>query len=278
MPYVLELHAFLLSMTARQREIGSFIFIGYVFIGLLVAGCLAPPALGQSLTPDRPGFGTSSASVMTGELQVEGGYRFSKEHAERQHALGEMLLRYGFSEWLELRGGLNSFVLVGDPPFDERGYVGTSLGAKIPLLAPAGAPAETANLSVVAMTTLANATGSFETDGERVRQEARLAYDYPLGERWTVSTNAGLRFFFIDKPDTEWLASGTLAANLSARGAAYVGYAGIFADDGASDTYAEAGLTYNLARTTQVDVHGGLRLGDNDRSNFFAGVGFVQRL
>ena len=77
---------------------------------LLVAATIfaSTPAAGQIIT-DRPDFADATAPVPVGILQAESGYLFAKTTGTSRHTLGQLLVKTGISERMEIRLGINSY-------------------------------------------------------------------------------------------------------------------------------------------------------------------------
>lgn len=232
---------------------------------LLLLAALPGTATAQ-VVPDRPGLGDGSSVVGPQVFQAEMGYALNDDSGFTQHEFGQLLLRYGVNHFLELRGGINSYVFTDGTD----GYNGTSVGAKVRLWR-----SELAQLSGVATTGLPTGTGPFDTRDDRARQELKLAFDGALGSNLSLTVNGGLSFFYTDNAQTEWLFIPTLSSSLNERAGFYVGYAGFYAENGNAN-WVEGGLTYLVNPNTQLDVNTGLRL--DERSDlFFLGVGLAHR-
>lgn len=234
--------------------------------GLLLLVGVAPRVGPAQVMPDRPGFGEGSTVIEAGAGQVELGYALNDTDGATQHEVGQLLLRYGLNDVLELRGGVNSYVL-GD---GDDGYTGTNVGAKVRLWR-----SSLAQLSGVATTALPTGTGPFNTRDDRARQTLKLAFDGALGNNLSLSVNGGLRFFYTDDAQTEWLFIPSLGTRLDERTGFYVGYAGFYPE--ATDAHwVETGLTYLVTPATQIDINTGLRL-DEGSTPFFLGLGLAHR-
>ena len=61
------------------------------------------------MVTDRPDATESAVTVGVGVFQLESGYTFDKADGVRIHSLGEILLRVGVADILELRFGINSY-------------------------------------------------------------------------------------------------------------------------------------------------------------------------
>jgi hypothetical protein len=244
---------------------------GVAFIlaaALLLSGGLPSSALAQ-ISADRPGFGDGTATVAPGTFQAGLGYAVNGNGATR-HELGQLFLRYGVTDALELRGGVGSYEVTDG----ENGYNGTGVGAKLRLFQNA-----TSALSGVATLGLPTGTGAFDTVDDRARQTVKLAYDGALGEGLTLSVNGGASFFYAagtqEDRAVQWLLIPTLSFGLTETTGAYVGYAGFY-DDGPSANWVEGGLTFLATPDTQLDVNTGLRVDDNG-DDFFLGLGVAHR-
>lgn len=237
----------------------------------VVAACstllllIEPGPAAAQFAPDRPGFGDGTSIVRAQTLQAELGYALGV-NGRTTHELGQLLLRYGMNDALELRGHVNSYV-VSDR---ADGYSGTGVGAKVRLWR-----SPLSQLSGVATLDLPTGTGPFDSPDDRARQELKLAFDGALGDNLTLSANGGLRFFYTDDAQTEWLFIPTLSTNLNARTGFYVGYAGFYTEN-MDMNWVEGGLTYLSGPNTQLDINGGLRLDEGSR-RVFLGLGLAHR-
>ncbi len=231
---------------------------------------MAPASAVGQISADRPGFGDGPATVTPGTVQAEFGAFVANDDAEANPdfktnaELGQLLLRYGVADVLELRGGVGSVAL--DAPDTE--YTGTSVGGKLRL-----AQSSLSALSVVSTWALPTGSGAFEN--ERVSQTLALAFNGALGEGLGLSANAGTSVPYGGDADPSYLFIPTLSFGITDRVGGYVGYAGFYAT-GLNRNYVEAGLTLLSSPNTQLDVNTGLQV-DENRSAFFAGLGLAHR-
>jgi hypothetical protein len=237
---------------------------------LLLAAGGTGPATAQ-ISADRPGFGDGTTTIAPGTVQAGLGYAFNG-NGLNSHELGQLLLRYGLTNGVEVRGGVGSYV-INESPADD-GYAGTAVGAKVRLFRN-----DLTALSGVATLGLPTGTGAFDTSDDRARQELKLAFEGALGEDITFSVNGGASFFYNsgvqDDRAVEWLFIPTLSFSVTETTGAYVGYAGFY-DDGPNANWVEGGVTYLYNTDTQLDVNTGLRVDDNG-DDFFLGVGVARR-
>lgn len=258
-----------------------FLFRAF-FASLVLLASVDVPARAQ-LTADRPGFGDGASTVTPRTVQMELGYAYTG-NGETTHELGQLLLRYGLTNALELRGGIGSLFLTNPRRSAslattagsvwEGGYSGTSAGVKLRLY-----DTRATTLSSVATVELPTEAGTNRTPDDRARQEVKLAFDASLIRSLTVSVNVGTAFFyasgFRDDRASEWLFIPTLSMPLSDSIGTYLGYAGFYSDS--PDTHwLEAGLAVLEDSDTQFDVNAGLRL-DGQSDAFFLGGGIAHR-
>lgn len=235
-------------------------------LALLLAATLSlAPSASAQISADRPGFGDGTATVAPGTFQAGLGYAVNG-NGVTSHELGQLFLRYGVTDALELRGGVGSYEVTDG----ENGYNGTGVGAKLRLF-----QNETSALSGVATLGLPTGTGAFDAVDDRARQTLKLAYDGALGDGLTLSVNGGASFFYTDDSAVEWLLIPTLSFGLTETTGAYVGYAGFY-DDGLNANWVEGGLTLLATPDTQLDVNTGLRVDDNG-DDVFVGLGVAHR-
>jgi hypothetical protein len=240
------------------------------------------------ISADRPGFGTGSATVGAGTFQAELGYQFRSTWmpmvgqgfttGANTHELGQGLFRYGITDALELRAGLNSYVLIsGSNSGYTDYYSGASLGAKVRLF-------QTQTMRLGGLATLDLPTELPSGPDDRARQELRLAFDTDLGDRFQLAINGGTSFYYSagiqNDRAVEWLFIPTLSADLTLSLDAYVGYAGFYGTFGGnsySRDWLESGVTYRLTPDTQLDLNLGTRIGMDDVSDLSIGVGVSKR-
>lgn len=251
----------------------NFVSLREVLAGVLVLllGASVPLASSAQISADRPGFGDGTTTVAPGTFQAGLGYAFNG-NGINNHELGQLLLRYGVSDRIEVRGGVGSYVVV-ESPFDN-GYSGTSVGTKVRL-----AQTDVWTLSGVGSVSLPTGTGVFDTRDDRARQEVKLAFDGALGETITLSVNGGASFFYSagvqNERAVEWLFIPTLSFGVTESTGAYVGYAGFY-NEFVNRNWVEGGITFLPNSDTQLDVNTGLRL-DEASDGFFLGLGVARR-
>jgi hypothetical protein len=252
---------------------------------LLLAGLLAAPAAAQlsgledPIVADRPDFTEGTSILDTGHFQLEGGYTFTRLGEEESHTFGELLLRYGFSQRIELRLEAGSYDRIETDGAGERisGFEDPGIGLKLRLTDAAtwipGQPA----VAVVAGTSVP--VGDEELTSDAWEPSAVLAFDWELFDLIGLGANLGAAA--LDGEDGRftqvyWSASG--GYGLTERLSGYLEYYGISEDEegGPSLHYLDAGLTYLIHNDLQVDIRVGRGLNGEDPDDYI-GVGAAVR-
>jgi len=260
-----------------------------VFAVALLAFMIAPAAQAQ-ISSDRPGFSNSAATVSQGTFQTELGYSFLNtadvfgDESQTTHNVGELLLRYGVTDAVELRAGVGSLQFVetvdGTSPGEttyESGYFGPTIEAKARLL-----QTSTTTVSAFSQTLIPVRTGIYDDSflDDRARQSLALLFDGSLGEGLSLTLNAGSNFFWsagdeFSSRDATAFFIPTLSIGINDQAGAYVGYYGEYTKD-VNTNFVEGGFTYLVSRDTQIDINTGYRI-DENADQFFVGVGLAQR-
>lgn len=245
---------------------------------LLAAGLLSAPAaaqlsgLDEPIVADRPDFTEGTSILDTGHFQLEGGYTFTRLDEEEGHTFGELLLRYGLTERIELRLEAGSYDRIDTGDSRISGFEDPGIGLKVRLTDAAtwipGAPA----VAVVAGTSVPVGDGELTSDAWE--PSAVLAFDWELSDRLGVGANlGGAALEGEDGRFTQatWSVSG--GYGLTDRLGSYLEYYGISEDeeDGPTLHYLDAGLTYLIHGDLQLDVRVGRGLNGEDPDDY---VGF----
>jgi hypothetical protein len=238
-----------------------------LFVLVLLGSLGLRSALAQIGT-DRPGFADGAVTVDDQIVQAELGYAVHR-NGGTAHDVGQLLLRGGLTDRIELRGRVGSLQITDGEP----GYDGAALGTKVSLF---DTPA--AMVGVVAMTDLPLATTPRASD--RARQELALAFTGALSERVILTMNTGTHFFFSGGPQNDRASEGffvpTLALGLSETVGAFFGYAGFYGTAG-NRNWIEGGLTLLANDDTQLDLNGAIRVDTHSDTPFVLGLGVAHR-
>ena len=224
---------------------------------------VAPP-----LSTDRPNFTGSVTTLPRGRVQVEAGYTFTDDVGVNLHTLGEVWLRVGLADHMELLVGLNSFAWT-DGPNATSGFEDASVGVKAEL------PVRAVNAALSLVTSVP--TG--KVGESKAQPEIRLTLERGLGSGVSLASNlnigipvqGGERF-------TRFAGSLTAGFSMTPRFGTYVEYyvlvpAGLRADDAG---FANAGVTFLASPDLQLDARLGAVVHGPTASLFF-GVGVAVR-
>lgn len=235
------------------------------------------PGSDPPMVTDRPDFTESAVTVSRGRFQLEGGYTLEHSQGRNRHALGEILLRAGMAEGVELRVGLNSYVwsatASGAP---TSGLEDASLGVKLHLLEGSAATVRPTVAVIVAATL---PTGGRQTGEDDLQPEAKLALAWDLTDRLALGSNLNYAYLSAEGRRANQVA-GSLALGFAAtpRIGTYLEYFGFFPDSpGGPDRHLlNGGATLLLHPDLQLDGRLGVRLDDPD-GEVFVGFGAAWR-
>ena len=245
-------------------------------VGLLAAAAAAS-AGGEPLVTDRPDFTESAVTVTRGRTQLETGYTFSRDGDDEEHALGELLVRIGWTEMMEIRVGLGSHLWQEGPGADASGLEDASIGVKIRLSDPLPPGSRQPQVAVLFSTTLDN--GSAEVGASAGFQpRATLALGWELSERTALGSNVGYSRVKEEGDDFGELAGSlSLGRALGDRLGGYVEYYGFARQGGRGDDhFLNGGLTWALSEDSQLDLRAGAGLNDQ-AADYFVGAGAAWR-
>lgn len=244
------------------------------------------------IVTDRPGFSDSAALVPVGRLQIEGGYTytFNREDNVRvhNHQFPEAALRYGLTDWLELRTKWNGWS-VSDLHFKERkfgithdrddsvdGCTDLSFGVKMPILKQEG---WMPNLSVIP--TIGIPIGDDSVAGtHHLVPEIKFPWNYALNDLWTIYGSFLGRVQNAD--DTQfWQTAVTLATAYQVTDymKLYFEYFGTYPEVRSEDCahFISAGPIFKISDDVSLDLRAGMGLNE-EAPDFQASIGFGIRL
>lgn len=229
-------------------------------------------AQAQNFSPDRPGIANGSFITPESMLGVEAGIQFSTNDFVNQFSLGQVLLRYGVQENLEVRASLGSFTsatytLIGGEQ-TESGFQDMSVGAKYNFVSGGGNP------SISGLFNVSLPVGSDAFSSDEIVPSLGVLADHLLNEMWSISSNLGY-YFGVGNLEDSWLFTLTpgfsIPANENIGG--YFGYAGRYYGEDLNLNWLEAGATYNIESGAQLDVNLGF---ETKNETFFIGAGFAK--
>ncbi|HET9004925.1 MAG TPA: transporter [Gemmatimonadaceae bacterium] len=229
----------------------------------------------EPISTDRPDQTESTQLVPAGMVQVEGGATMLSTRGARTTSYGEMLVRAGVHDAIELRAEPFTYTSVRGSGAPEAGGVeDLALGVKVPLFRRDSASRVVPNISVIGATSVPTGARDFRADG--AQPEAVLAADWSLAERLSFGSNLTMRRGHSDGARYwERGASTTFGFALGERTGMYAEWFAVRdTRDPAAVHVLNSGVTYKLSSDFQLDA----RIGRGNRdSGTFGGIGFARR-
>ncbi|HYP12923.1 MAG TPA: transporter [Bryobacteraceae bacterium] len=230
-----------------------------VLLALFAACCALAQKGSREMDADRPGFANSVRLVGRGVFQLESGWRLSHSRldGERHAVTLEPAVRYGATDWLELRLFTESIVLRSAQPAGAQDRaVGTAdlqPGIKIGLLSLQNGLDVAGVVRVdVPSGSSSQTSGGYEPGAELI-WEQKLPRDFSVSGTWNVSRRRDEGFVW------EKAASVSLNGDLSqhTRGFGEV-YVVSPKDEGSGNAWvANAGVTHTLGSHLMLDASAG---------------------
>lgn len=248
---------------------------------LVLVASVPMAAESEPLVTDRPDFTESAVSVQPGRVQVELGVTAEQSGEVDSQSFGEILVRIGLSDAIELRLGANSYVRETSSAEEADGLENSSIGIKIELVHGGDEPqARKPAAALLIATTLP--TGSPAVRQPHLEPGVVLAVEWSLGSRSAIASNVGVVYASDD--DDQFLA-GSLSVALSTdlgRGfGGYVEYFNLVPESSGPDDrhFLNAGFTYLISDDFQLDIRGGSEVGGEmgSKADYFAGIGLAYR-
>ncbi len=229
---------------------------------------------GDPLIGDRPDFTESAITIAPGRVQVEAGMTHTEDDQEEVIEVGEVLVRIGLAERLELRVGVGSWARVA-PEAGESfdGYADPSIGFKLGL---GQHGAWTAAL-------LASATvpaGSSEFRERHVQPDVVVAAERDLTEVVSIAINAG--YAYVSSAGDQYgeaFASVAMGVAVGEQTGVFFEVYGLVPEGGVNErstAYLDMGVTRAIGADLQFDARVGVGLNGAAAESFF-GVGVIWR-
>ena len=222
----------------------------------------------DAIVPDRPGIGNGAYIVEPRVTYLESGLEYYNLDAGDRYSFGQLLVRGGLTEGMELRVILNSFVVQSFTGATDTGVPDPGVGLKFNIYQD---PDSDIRLSGLGNLSIPIGSSVYTTD-EWIPTATLLA-EYSLTSLSTVTVNAGHTFEAGPLPSA-WNISVTPGISLpNSEVGLYAGYAGVYSDAG-DQQFIEAGLTKLVEPFMQLDINSGY---DLQNSEVFIGGGVALR-
>ncbi len=258
-----------------MKQLATFI-IGFLFARLGFGQVAEVP----EMITDRPDQTESAAIVPTGNLQIETGFSFQGDEANKiktnEIALFTTLLRYGINQHFELRLG-SAFLDLTDKPeggedMNTSGMAPLFAGIKFKMLEENGAIPEMAFL----ITAEIPDTGKKEFNPDYVATDMQFAVEYTVNERLGFGMNLGGRWNGT-YPDPGGIYSFVFGYSLFDNVGMFLESYGFFPSNKVPDHRLDTGFTWSLKNNLQLDASGGMGLSEIS-PDYFVNAGLSWRI
>ncbi|MGH9464186.1 MAG: transporter [Thermoanaerobaculia bacterium] len=240
-------------------------------LALLVASA---PAAAQELVTDRPDFTESALAVPRSRFQLEGGATASKGGSDEAWSFGELLLRIGLSERVELRLEPGSYAEADGPGGELSGWEDAAAGLKVELSA--GGEGGRPDIALIAGLSLP--TGEQGVGSDEPHPEVVLAVAWDLTPRLGLGANLGLGETDDGERDfLEGRASVAMGFDLGGHWGGFLEAFALYPESGSGEEahFVDAGLTWLATEDLQLDLRAGQGLDADEET--FVGAGFAVR-
>ena len=219
------------------------------------------------LVSDRPDFTESAVVVPLDAVQVEGGFTYS-DHATGTVSVGELLVRYGLLDRLEIRALLPTYASV-DNTAGTDGFTDSQVGFKYQL-GPTSNGWDIGVLGALSLPTGADAFSSGTMDPSAILVAGRSLND-------RVSVAGQVRGLIEGKNNDAILESSIVGAmSLATDLTGFAELAARFQDGVDTGLQFHTGITSLIRPGFQLDIHAGVGLSDT-APDWFLGAGFAYR-
>jgi hypothetical protein len=254
------------SRLARLTLLVAMVTLPVLLTTSPVAAQVALPS--APLVSDRPDFTESPLSVPAGMLQLEGGLSYATSSTFNTLAAGELLVRYGLLDRLELRFGIPSLLSMDDPG-DTTGFSDASVGVKYQL----GPSRSGWDIAVIGALSLPSGHDAFTSD--RLDPSALVTAGRAINER--VSMTGQIRGSIVGQGNDSILESSlSTGFGLTTGLNGFVEALARFQDGIDTGLQVNLGVTSLIRPSFQLDVYSGFGLTDT-MPDFLIGAGFVIR-
>jgi hypothetical protein len=243
---------------------------------LVLAGSAS--AQENTLVSDRPGFTDSASVIEPRRVQVESGYTYEEAGDEETQSLGEVLVRIGWTERLELRLGLNSYVNIDAPSGEVSGLEDPSIGIRLKLAEGEDGPRLLGPQAALFIgTTLP--VGADDLGASHFQPGMKLSLAWTLTERISLGSNLGVTCASGDEEQfLEAVASLSLGFSLNGALGGFVEYYAFIPESsaGSPEQFVDAGFAYVVSNDLQIDLRAGTQVGGG-ATDLFVGAGLAYR-
>lgn len=265
----------------QNRGAGILVKWAVVLGTILAAHVGAPVVVAQdAIVTDRPDFTESSSTVGRGVFQLEGGATYLELTGGTDvTTLGEVLIRWGIAESLELRFLLPTYEWDSDLSGSSSGFLSSGIGLKLDLAAGSGSGFFGGmEAAVIVATTVP--TGTAEFASSHWQPQAVLATSWELGTGIGLGVNFGVGRPADDQERyTTFWASVALGVEVAKATSVFFEIYGFNREEdrGPNTATFQAGVVYLFNPDFQFDIRAARRLTDRG-VDVLIGAGLSWRL
>jgi hypothetical protein len=222
-----------------------------------------------AVIPDRPSFSSSTHTVPERHFQLEGGFGRFRYGSSSGYEMGEVLLRFGLSQRVEVRAQVPSYLVVRDPGGSISGAGDVAIEGKYRFRT-----RDRAAFGVLASATLP--TGSRGVAERSFQPGMVLISDIAASRIVTVTSNVG--YTRATKNGCRYnytFAASTIHVNLNSNLRMFMEVFLSHQQAGPVQKYVSSGLVWTLGKRTALDIHGGVGLPGNNANgpDHYFGIG-----
>ena len=247
---------------------------------LIIGGCGVLRPVTGPVVADRPGYTDTPTALPARGYQVEAGITDDHVDSVTYRSAGEVLVRAGVGNRIELRFFGNSYGIRWAPGVETtHGLEDAKLGAKLALhTAPDSVHGLMPRLAFLAATTLAS--GAENRTAHKAQPEAKIAAAWTTSGPFSLYTNFGYGGVY------DGAAWGTHAWMSAALWFAASPKVSVFAEglavgrasgSAVSANYVDGGVTYLFGSHLQADIRAGHGVGANASHDHYFGAGMTWR-
>jgi hypothetical protein len=227
----------------------------------------------QALVGDRPTFTPSPLVVPKGRLQVEAGYTVADVSDADVHSLGEVLLRFGLTEPVELRAGWLGYAWIDAAGGTTiSGANDGSIGIKwtVARAGPGGGP----DLAILLGTSVP--VGDSTISSGDWEPGASVVLGWGLTDWMSVTASIGYAYRSVARRFDQGFVSAVFSAATSPQFSLFLEGYGFNKENANGDLafLTDAGAVYALGNDWLLDARVGIGFGDSV-TGLYGGVGFV---
>ena len=228
-----------------------------------------PAPLTGTISTGRPSFSTGPTAVPAGHYQLESGYLYSSDSADKSQSFPNFLFRFGITDAIEGRISTNGYVQNDN---GEDGLTGVRAGAKIEVL-----HQDADGIALAIQPSVLFPGGDVPGGGKfdpLVQVAIAHAFDNGVGLLANISAAAVTNAAGEQRAQFAY----AILASYSPldRVGVFAEYYAIYPDAGIAAQNADVGATYLLDNNTQIDVVLGTGL-NSHATDFFIGAGYSFR-